>query len=179
MGPQVDVRVAQQRQDRMVERRRRQLDLPARGGRRVFRESPFAAARARPARSVCLVLFGEAAPLRRRSARTRGRDRGTTGRSTRACARPAGRGCRRPRTAPPASVRSSPPRFAAPLQQLAISRIRIDHPRPLRVEEVLDAERALVVGQSSPPASAPARGADRGPLRARTPRAAPAATARG
>ena len=38
-------------------------------------------------------------------------------------------------------------RFAAPLQQLAIARIRIDHARPLRVEEVLDTEPALVVSQ--------------------------------
>ena len=62
MRPQVDVGIAQQRKDRVIERRRRDLDLPSRRGVTVFRDdAPQQLELHRPQRH--LVFFREAPPL--------------------------------------------------------------------------------------------------------------------
>ena len=60
--PQVDVGVAQQRQNRVVERRRRQLDLAARGRVAVLGNDPVQQLELDLAQQL-LVVLGEAAAL--------------------------------------------------------------------------------------------------------------------
>ena len=71
MGAQVDVRVAQQRQNRVIERRRRELDLAALGRRPVFGNDPRSISSS-TARSVSLSSSVKPAVLRNQRA-ARGR----------------------------------------------------------------------------------------------------------
>ena len=131
----------------MVERRGRELDLAARRGRRGTPGTTLRRISSSTARSVGLVLFGEAASLRDQRADAFVRvevervdpDQLVPDLQV---AEVVGRELRRL-----ARALSPLPLLLAPRQQLRVARIRVDHPRPVRVEEVLDAERALVLGQ--------------------------------
>ena len=90
MRPQVDVGVAQQRQNRMVERRRRHFDLAARHGVPVLGNHPVQQLQLDFA-ELQLVVLVEAPPLGHQPAHARVGVEIERDRSRRACARPAGR----------------------------------------------------------------------------------------
>ena len=92
---QVHVGVAQQRQNRVIERRGRNLDLAALGGLPILRDDAVAAAPARLRAEQRLVLLGVAAPLLAPGRGSARRPRDRTDRSRRACATPADREGRR------------------------------------------------------------------------------------
>ena len=163
MRAQVDVGVAQQRQDRVVERRRRDLDLAARRPRRRYSGMTAFSSSSSTVAQERLVVLREAASLRdQRLGRARRRP-GRTDRSTPACARPAGRAGRRAETAPPRPRRSPAPETSPRRASSSrVPRVDVDHALPLRVEEVLEDEADVVRVERRRPASGPARDTDRG-----------------
>ena len=145
MGAQVDVGVAQERQDRVVERRGRDLDLAAGDGLAILGDHAIQQLELHFAQ-LLLVVLGEAPILGHQPAnagvavKIEGIDPGELVPDLQiaqvVAAETAGGG---------AAVCGRGQRAAAPRQELGVARIDVDHPLPLRVKETLEDEVDIVL----------------------------------
>ena len=146
MRPQVDVRVAQQRQNRVIERRRRDLDLAAGRRRPVFGNDHVQQLELDRAQQP-LVVFGEVAALGDQAAHARVLleieriEPGELLPDLQVAQIVAGESARRR-----PHVGRGRQRAASQREQLRVSRIDVDHALPLRMEEVLEDEGDVRLG---------------------------------
>ena len=147
MRRQIHVGVAQQRQNRVIERRRRHFDLPTRHGFPVFRDDAVQQLELDVAEDP-LVVFGEIALLRDQGPhspvllqvdRIDPRKLVPDLKVAQVVAREPRRGR--------AAVRGRGQRSAAEREQLGVPWVHLNHALVLRVEEILEDEIDIAVGE--------------------------------
>jgi hypothetical protein len=145
MGAQVDVRVAEERQDRVIERRRRHFDLASRDSVAVLGNHPVEELQLHFAQLRLVVFaesatFGDQPPDARVAVEIQRIDPGELVPYLQVAQVVAAEsGGRR------AAIGRRGQRPAAARQQLGVSRVDVDHPLALRVEEVFDDELGVVL----------------------------------
>ena len=145
MGAQIDVRVAEERQDGMIERRRRHFDLASRDSVPVLGNHAVEQLELHFAQLHLVVFvepapFGDQPPDARIAVEIQGIDPGQLVPHLQVAQIVAVEPCGRR-----AAIGRRGQRPAAARQQFGVTRVDVDHPLALRVEEVFDDELDVVL----------------------------------